>query len=154
MITTRSLLTAFLLAPLCALTAMAQARPNFTGTWKLNQQKSKGSDGVTLTIEFNQKDNNLTEAFTLNQGGGDSTIEAKYTIDGKESEAPIGDEVIKATAKWEGDALVIDWRGPEAGRSFIRKLTLAGDGKIMTINLKQSWPNGGMNENIWVFEKQ
>jgi hypothetical protein len=47
MITTRSLLTAFLLAPLFALIAMAQARPNFTGTWKLNQQKSKGLDGVT-----------------------------------------------------------------------------------------------------------
>src|SRR5215813_1313980 len=100
MITTRSLLTAFLLAPLCALTAMAQTKPNFTGTWKLNIQKSKfagdGPEGVT--IEFNHQDNNLTEAFTHFQGGGENTIEAKYTIGGKESEAPVGDEVIKATA--------------------------------------------------------
>jgi hypothetical protein len=94
MITTRSLLTAFLLAPLCALTAMAQAKPNFTGTWKLNQQKSKSSDSIT--IEFNQKDNNLTEAFNAGQGG---ELEAKYAIDGKESEVSTGDATIKATAK-------------------------------------------------------
>jgi hypothetical protein len=151
MITTRSLLTAFLLAPLCALTAMAQARPNFTGTWKLNQQKSKDSDVVTLTIEFNQKDNNLTEAFNTGQGG---EFEAKYTIDGKESEVSTGDATIKATAKWDGDALVIDWRGPEEGRYFVRKLTLSADGKTMTINLKHSLPNGKMGEKIWVLEKQ
>ncbi len=149
MITTRSLLTAFLLAPLCALTAMAQAKPNFTGKWNLNQQKSKSSDSIT--IEFNQKDNNLTEAFNAGQGG---EFEAKYTIDGKESEIPTSDATIKATAKWDSDALVIDFRGPEEGRYFVRKLTLSADGKTMTINLKHSLPNGGMAEKIWVFEKQ
>jgi hypothetical protein len=149
MITTRSLLTAFLLAPLCALTAIAQTKPNFTGTWNLNQQKSKSSDSIT--IEFNQKDNNLTEAFNAGQGG---ELEAKYTIDGKESEVSTGDATIKAAAKWDGDALVIDWRGPEEGRYFVRKLTLSADGKTMTINLKHSLPNGGMAEKVWVFEKQ
>ena len=149
MITTRSLLTAFLLAPLCALTAIAQTKPNFTGTWNLNQQKSKSSDSIT--IEFNQKDNNLTEAFNAGQGG---ELEAKYTIDGKESEVSTGDATIKATAKWDGDALVIDFRGPEEGRYFVRKLTLSADGKTMTINLKHSMPNGGMAEKLWVFEKQ
>jgi hypothetical protein len=149
MITRRSLLTAFLLAPLCALTAMAQTKPNFTGTWKLNQQKSERSGSIT--IEFNQKDNNLTEAFNAGQDG---ELEAKYTIDGKESEVSTGDATIKATAKWDGDALVIDFRGPEEGRYFVRKLTLSADGKTMTINLKHSLPNGGMAEKIWVFEKQ
>ena len=149
MITTRSLLTAFLLAPLCALIAMAQTKPNFTGTWKLNQQKSESSGSIT--IEFNQKDNNLTEAFNAGQGG---EFEAKYTIEGKESEVSTGDATIKAAAKWDGDALVIDWRGPEEGRYFVRKLTLSADGKTMTINLKHSLPNGGMGEKIWVLEKQ
>ncbi len=149
MITTRSLLTAFLLAPLCALTAMAQTKPNFTGTWNLNHQKSKSSDSIT--IEFNQKDNNLTEAFNASQG---DELEAKYAIDGKESEVSTGDATIKATAKWDGDALVIDWRGPEEGRYFVRKLTLSADGKTMTVNLKHSLPNGGMAEKIWFFEKQ
>src|SRR5262249_61470398 len=111
MITTRSLLTAFLLAPLCALTAMAQTKPNFTGTWKLNQQKSKfagdGPEGVT--IEFNHQDNNLTEAFTHFQGGGENTIEAKYTIGGKGSEGTGGGEGRKTHDKWDGDAHVIDW---------------------------------------------
>ena len=149
MITTRSLLTAFLLAPLCALTAIAQTKPNFTGTWNLNQQKSKSSDSIT--IEFNQKDNNLTEAFNAGQGG---ELEAKYIIDGKESEVSTGDATIKATAKWDGDALVIDFRGPEEGRYFVRKLTLSADSKTMTVNLKHSLPSGGMAEKIWFFENQ
>ena len=106
-ITTRFRPTAFLLAPLCALIAMAQTKPNFTGTWKLNQQKSKSSDSVT--IEFNQKDNNLTQSLSLN-AGQDGELEAKYTIDGKESEIPTSDATIKATAKWDGDALVIDFK--------------------------------------------
>jgi hypothetical protein len=71
-----------------------------------------------------------------------------------ESEVPIGDQVIKATAKWEGDALVIDWRGPEAGRYDIRKLTLSADGKTMTINHKHSLPDGEMSEKTWILEKQ
>jgi hypothetical protein len=79
---------------------------------------------------------------------------AKCTIDGKESEVSTGDATIKATAKWDGDALVIDFRGPEEGRYFVRKLTLSADGKTMTINIKQGMPNGGMAEKIRVFEKQ
>src|SRR5262249_59015601 len=97
---------------------------------------------------------NLTETYKDLQGGGENAMEAKYSIGGKESEAQVGDEVIKATAKWDGDALVIDWRGPEEGWYYVRKLTLSADGKTMTINLKHSLPNGGMDEKNWVFEKQ
>src|SRR5262249_31269012 len=98
--------------------------------------------------------NNLTEAFTHFQGGGENTIEAKYTIGGKEKEAQGGDEGIKNTAKWDGDALVIDWRGAEEGWDYVRKLTLSADGKTKNIKLKHSLHNGGMDEKIWVFEKQ
>ena len=138
-----------MLAALCVLSAGAQTKPNFTGTWKLNQQKSNSSDSIT--IEFNQKDKDLSEAFASQQGGD---VDAKYTLDGKESEVPIGDSAIKATASWEGDALIIDWRGPEEGRYNTRKLTLSADGKILTVNLKHSLPNGGMGELTWVFDKQ
>jgi len=154
----KSQLAACLLMGLCALIAVAQSKPNFTGAWKLNLQKSKFADnipeGLSLTLEFNHKDNILTEAFSYSQGASEHSVEGKYAIDGKESDVPNGDAVIKATAKWEGNALVIDWRGPEAGRYFIRKLTLAPDGKSMTIKLNRSRPDGGMAEETWVLEKQ
>jgi hypothetical protein len=153
---TKYVLTACLLVGMCALIAVAQNKPSFNGTWKLNLQKSKfaGDSPKSVTIEFNHKDNNLTEAFTSSQVGGEHTVEARYNIDGKGSDVPLGDEVIKATTKWEGDALVIDWRGPEAGRYFIRKHTLSADGKAMTINIKRSRPDGGEAEETWVLEKQ
>ena len=146
-----------LLMFLCALIAVAQSKPNFTGVWKLNLQKSKFAANIpedfSLTLEFNHKDNILNEVFAYSQGAVKHSVEGKYDIDGKESDVANGDDVIKATAKWEGNALVIDWRGPEAGRYFIRKLTLAPDGKSMTIKLNQSRPDGGMAEETWVLEK-
>ena len=60
---------------------------HFTGAWKLKIQKSKFADSspgdVSGTIEFNHKDNNLTEALTVSGVGGDCAIEGKYAIDGK-----------------------------------------------------------------------
>jgi hypothetical protein len=150
------LLMACLLIGLSTLTAVAQTKPSFSGVWKMNPQKTKlaGNSSDGIAIEFNHKDNDLTEAFTVLQVGDEYTIDAKYAIGGKESEVPIGDQVIKATAMWEGDELVIDWRGPEAGRYNIRKLTLSPDGKTMTVNLKHSLPDGGMSEKTWILQKQ
>jgi hypothetical protein len=151
------LLTCALLFTAFGVTSAATTtRPNFTGAWKLNPQKSKFADSGPegFTVRIIHQDNHLTEALTFSGGGGEHTIEAAYTADGKESEVLIGGEAAKATVKWEGDALVIEWRGPEAGRFFGRKLTLAADGKTITILLKQNRRDGSMVEETWVLEKQ
>ncbi len=60
---TKDLLTTCLLVGLCALITVAQTKPNFTGAWKLDIQKSKfagSSPGdVSVTIELNHKANTL-----------------------------------------------------------------------------------------------
>jgi hypothetical protein len=150
---TKYLLTAYFLLGLFVFTTIAQTKPSFTGTWKLNPQKSKlgGVNSDSIIIEFDQKDNDLTESFHH----GPATVEARYSIDGKEGQAQLsGGPGMKATASWEGDALVIDWRGPEPGRYTIRKVTLAADGKSITVNLKHSLPGDGMGEETWTLEKQ
>jgi hypothetical protein len=153
---TKNILPVWFLMVLCAFYAAAQTRPSYTGTWNLNLQKSKfaGQTPVVVTIEFKHKGNDLTEIFTSSQSGAEHTIEARYTIDGKESDVPVGDEVIKATTKWEGDSLVINWKGPETGRYFNRKLKISADGLSMIIILKRSRPDGRMAEETWVLEKQ
>ncbi len=157
-----SLACAVLLAAYCVTSITAQTapsaastKPNFTGTWKMNPQKSKlsGRGPESIIIKLDHRDNYLTEALTVSGGGDERTIEAKYTTDGKESVVQIEDDVVKATVKWEGNALVIVWKGPE-GRLFGRNLTLAAGGKTMTINMKQNRPDGSEVEDTLVFEKQ
>lgn len=135
--------------------AAKPAKPNFSGTWKMNPQKSKfaGSGPEGITIKLDHKDNNLTEALTIAGGGGERTIDAKYITDGKESDLQIGGDAAKATVNWEGEALVIEWKAAE-GRFFRRKLTLSPDGKTLTLTVKQNRSDGSEAEDTVVLEKQ
>ena len=84
----------------------AQTKPNLSGTWKMNPQKSNLANGSPegITIKFDQKELELAETLTLSKGGDDRSVDLKYTTDGKEVEAQIGPNSAKTTAKWEGDA--------------------------------------------------
>lgn len=135
--------------------AAAATKANFTGTWVMNKQKSKfASEGPdAITIKLDHKDDTLAETLTISNSGGERTIDTKYTTDGKESELEIGGDKAKATVKWEDAALLIEWKAGE-GRFFRRKLTLAPDGKTLTLNVKQDRPDGSAGEDVVVFEKQ
>jgi hypothetical protein len=134
--------------------AAAQSKPDLNGTWKMNPSKSKfgpqGGPG-NITVKFDQKESSLTEALTIGDSGGDQTIELKYTTDGKEAAQEIAGTSVKTTARWEGEVLVIEWRGE--GRAFHRKITLSADGKTMTMAVHQVRPDGEVDETV-VLEKQ
>jgi hypothetical protein len=138
----------------CLSPGVAQTKPNFSGTWKMNPQKSQfgpsGGPGA-ITIKFDQQEGALSEVLMINDGGGDNTIEAKYTLDGKESDIALGSESARALARWEGESLVIDWKG--GGLGFRRKFTLSGDGKTMTIAVHHTRTDGELDETV-VMEKQ
>jgi hypothetical protein len=38
---------------------------------------------------------------TLNNGGNERNVEAKYSADGKETDVPMGPETAKGSIKWE-----------------------------------------------------
>lgn len=142
------------IACLWASIAGAQAKPNFSGTWKMNPQKSKfaGSDNPSgITIKIDQKDSTISESVDVQDGSGDQAVEAKYTLDGKESDVQLGPNTCKGTAKWEGATLVIEWKSD--GLNFLRKHTLSADGKTITMTVRHPSPNGDVDE-IVVLEKQ
>jgi hypothetical protein len=134
--------------------AGAQTKPNFSGVWKMNPQKSKfdGTDAPTgMTLKVEQKGVDLVETVDVQDGSGDEAVEGKYVIDGKESDVHLGPETAKGTAKWEGDTLVIEWKAD--GFSFLRKHTLSADGKTITMAVRRPSPNGDVDETV-VLEKQ
>jgi hypothetical protein len=138
-----------------ALMAEAQNKPNVTGTWKMNAEKSKFERGgpQAITIKFDQKDATLSEAMTITNQQGERTFNFTYSLDGKESSQKLESIDIKTTAKWEGEALQIDFKNDEQGFSFMRKITLSGDGKTMTIDVKQMNPNGSASDTL-ILDKQ
>jgi hypothetical protein len=141
---------------LCALTASAQTKPDFSGSWKLNKEKSKfeGNGGPdAILIKIDHKEPALTEDWLVSTPNGERAFVAKYTTDGKETEQQVMGRMAMTSAKWEGDALLIEFKNSENG--FIkRKITLSADGKTMTKIVTQSKDGSSQIEETVVFEKQ
>ena len=119
----------------------------------MNPAKSKFEDGGPsgITAKIDQKDDSVTEAITVTGDNGDQSVEGKYTTDGKEIEVQVGPNTAKGTAKWDGDALVIEWKSE--GFIFRRKLALSTDGKTLTMAVHRTGENGEVDETV-VFDKQ
>ena len=132
----------------------AQNKPNVSGTWRMNAEKSKFQQGgpKAIVIKFDQQGSTLKESITITGEQGERTESFTYTLDGKEGTQQIEGEQIKSTAAWDAESLVLEFKNDE-GMSFRRKITVSGDGKTMTIDVKQSSPNGTINDTV-VLEKQ
>jgi hypothetical protein len=151
------------LFPLALLTlvfgmAHAQAKPNFSGTWKVNVAKSEfgampAPDNRTDQVTHAEPD--LKVHVTQGSQMGDMNYDAAYTTDGKESTNTANGNVFKSTVKWDGDDLSIDTKGSFNGTEFTAKdrWTLAEDGKTMTVQRHLASAMGETDQKI-VYEKQ
>jgi hypothetical protein len=139
--------------------AIAQTKPDFTGTWKQDNSRSTVAPGWKLeysnTIEH--VDPKLVVSTRL--AGGDrppSTYSRTYTTDGKPSVSTDreGDQ-ISTVVKWEGGALVFETGEKEkAGSLFTRETwTLSDNGKTLTKKIHRSGPRGE-SDQTYVLVKQ
>jgi hypothetical protein len=116
----------------------AQAKTDFSGTWKLNASKSDFGQMPapdSMTQKITHQDPSLKVNVASTGGMGDMTYDFSYTTDGKECVNHMGDNEFKSTLKWDGDDLVVDIKGSFGGTDFTAKdrWTLSGDGKTLTI---------------------
>ena len=151
----RNIATLMIAAIVCiyASIAEAQTKPDFSGSWKMNREKSKFADGGpdNILIKIDHKEPAFVEDWSISTPNGERSFQAKYTTDGKETEQEVMGRTAKTSAKWEGDTLMIDWRSE--GNFFKRKITLSADGKTMTKVVSQD-DGGEKREDTVVFEKQ
>jgi hypothetical protein len=157
---------AFLLG-LCAIAGFvigagqAQAKPNFSGDWKMNPAKSNfgpmpAPDKMTRKVDHQEPNLSVHTAQTSAQG--DMEYDLKYTTDGKESKntlnTPGGSMESVGTAVWEGDALMVTDKLDMGGNEMLikSKWTLLEDGKSMTVVVKFNTPQGEL-EMTYVLEK-
>ena len=90
----------------------AQARPDFTGTWKPDPARSKTIGGLGPELTITVEGSKMTIIRTV-AGNSASTV---YLLDGTPSTNTIGvpgkQAEITYTSKWEGNVLVTTWSNP------------------------------------------
>jgi len=142
----------FLLFPILfsATVLIAQDHPNFTGTWKLNVAKSEmGSAGPTeLVVEVDHKDPVFKYSVRGMAGGQRFEESESFTTDGKASRDSHG---VNVTVSWDGEALVAVGTADDRSMVFVSRLTLSGDGKVITRVFKQKDDPEQRHE---IYEKQ
>jgi hypothetical protein len=138
--------------------ASAQAKPNFSGEWGLDREKSDyGPQPVPmkLTQTIVHEDPKLAITLAIEGPNGEYKGELKYTTDGKESSNEVLNNTVKATAKWDGDTLVIDSKSNFNGNDITLndRWTLSADGKTLAIKRHFQGPQGAADQTI-VLEKK
>ena len=142
---------------LCAFSTFAADKPNFTGDWKLNIEKSDLGmmpKPSKLTMSIDHKDPELNIKVSVTSDQGDFNNEQKYTLDGKEITKDSPQGKAKITPGWEGDKVAITQViSMQQGEVKVKETwTLSADKKTYTSNRTIESPMGSMNMTM-VFDK-
>ena len=134
-------------AALATVPAMAAGKPDFTGEWKLNIDKSDFGPmppPSSQTQKIDHKDPVLKITTAQSGADGDYTTDATYTTDGKEAKNNMRGADTKSICKWDGDVLVMDTKLDFQGMEIALKTTMkmADDGKSINAKTKISTPQG------------
>jgi hypothetical protein len=146
------------LALLALTLAVAETKPDFSGTWKQNSSRSSFAGmaaPISVTDIITHKDPDLHLTQTVVGPQGDSiTSEHDFFTDGRESAGKSRNYTEKNTVKWEGNALVVsrrDYGGREV--ALRERWTLSTDGKTLVKDRVSPSRNGEVKQTF-VLEKQ
>jgi len=143
-----------------------QKSPTFAGTWVLDKQASQGlspattgADKVIWKIVQDDKTIAVSEEMIGGQRPGSGSL-GTYSLDGTEShpETTGGNVVVTLQARWSGPRLELLRKQTVSGSNPVetnasRTLTLAPDGKTLTVTMKYRSARG-TSDSTWVFVRQ
>lgn len=135
----------------------AAPKPNFTGTWKVNLQKSKlqipPPESTVFLVEHDEPRLKITRTHVFS--GKSDTFTILLTTDGHETVLKDAQRTIYSRAYWEGNVLVFDSRiVTEAGEATnVVRYRMAKDGQSFTARERLRSPKLNY-DNVWVMERQ
>lgn len=147
----RSIFAIALFGALFATLAAAADKPNFSGDWSLDIDKSNFGPmppPASASRKIDHNDPNMTVTETTSGGPqGDMTLNLKYSTDGKETTNDLMGAPVKTVASWDGSALVIKMSAEANGTQIqiTDRVTLSDDGKVMTDARHLSLPQGELD---------
>jgi hypothetical protein len=131
----------------------AFAKPNFTGSWKLDAANSDfgpmpGPDKMDRSIKHD--DPKMVIKTTQSGPQGEMTSEMTYVTDGNEFTNKMRGSDVKGTAKWDGDKLVVNYKLDFQGNEIAIKeiWTMGADGKTMKVASQISAPQGEFERTV------
>jgi hypothetical protein len=152
-----------LVSTLCAIVAAASLtiaadKPDFSGAWKLDADKSVFGPmppPTSMVRKIDHKDPAISVDQSQSGPQGDMNTSAKYSTDGKETTNTMMGNDVKSTATWEGKTLVIKSAANFGGADIklTDKWSLSDDGKTLTDVQAIVAPQGEF-ELTWVLVKQ
>jgi hypothetical protein len=144
---------------LAAASVALAATPDLSGTWKLNASKSEFGQfppPSSMTMKVTHADPKLTFETKMSGEMGEISMTSNCTTDGKECKNEgFGGSQATSTAKWDGEALVMETKGSfgDNGYTMKDKWTLSDGGKVLTI--QRHWSSGmGDIDQKMTMEKQ
>ena len=139
---------AFLVTVWLGASALAQDKPNFTGTWQLDGSKSEFHNVKLADATWSIQEGDNSIHITESEGGKSKKLELKCTTDGKDCEAS---DKAKASFWFNGPLLVeMETRGDHVIRY---RFKISEDGKSLRVELTHIVPQlDGMD--VLVFGKQ
>jgi hypothetical protein len=147
---------------LSALAWAQAAKPDFSGTWKLDPAKSDfGPAPVpdSLVSVVDHKEPKLVIKTTQVIQQGEFVNERNLTTDGKPNanklKSPMGEQDITSTTNWDGSRLVTAYSMTIQGTALDFRDTweLSGDGKTLTILRSVKADQGDFTQSM-VFNRQ
>ena len=147
--------------------AAQDSNSNFSGTWALNEAKSKFGDSqfrmAAVTLIVKQEGNNLTDDRTQpGFDGGEMKTTEKLTLDGKVCEnTGVMDSKRKSTATWSTDkkslfiatTLVFDMGGQATEMKSSETWKFGDNNSTLLIETSFTAPDGEMKTSL-VYDKK
>ena len=137
-------------------TTSAADKPSFSGEWKLNLAKSNFGPvppPTAITRRVTHAEPSLTIVEEQTSVLGDQNTTRAYTTDGKEMTFQANGADVTSSATWDGAALVVISKVDAIGLLFNDRMTMSGDGKVMTSVVHITSPQGEVDLTL-VFDRQ
>jgi hypothetical protein len=123
---------------LLALSVLAQSRPDFTGFWRVNFDKSviRGQAPKQILMKIEHREPKLVQTILVTSAA-DETQRLEFTFEttGKETVGPLSGGTGRTRAHWDGSELVIESSLKTGAGEFHFKdhWSLSGDGRVLTM---------------------
>ena len=120
-----------------------KVKPNFTGTWVLNEAKSKDVGyGLTLTVVHKEPEMKVTKIYNFK--GAKKIVEQIYYTDNRTvPDSPMGFSTVSQKSVWQSDRLVHTQQASrDAGKTIEQTITekweLSADGKTLSLTVNET----------------
>lgn len=136
----------FVLIPLFLTILPAADRPDFSGTWKMDSERSDFGDKIPKPASFVRKvehqDPKIHVVTTFTTPNGEAVTDVRYTTDGKENVNTVRGGEWASMMVWDGTSLELTSKRSLNGAEISTKerWTLTAKGKVLTVVNKTTMP--------------